>query len=275
MKAPMTDWKVVGFYLTLLALIALSGKPLWWLPLASLILLVLTLPRKRAFSTLDWHHWHPVFYSLSATEASPALSRWVRFSKIIGGDSLLVLPSQRETGLLLLDLSKNDIDTFLQFVWSRSLLSRACGKPKRHLLRLLEVIRQQSRRVDLSYLLGFLSPREVEWHSVGCFGVGWFNAMAKGEKRILPTLGRTLWRVRRGDVNWVFTTDGVAAYLDEIVEAISLDGSPEKFVQNLPRQDDLTVGWFASKSIAPCFSREVAGEKGVLRQKGHEVAIGG
>jgi hypothetical protein len=45
----------------------------------------------------------------------------------------------------------------------------------------------------------------------------------------------------------VFTTDGVATYLDEVIEGINRDGSPEKFIQNLPRKDDLTVGWFAPK----------------------------
>lgn len=243
----MLDWRVAWFYLTLLVLILLSGKPILWLPLVSFAFLVLTMPKKRALAAFDWHHWHPVFSSLFAVPMLPAFSRWVRYRKIIGGDCLLILPTQRETCLLLLDLSKNDIDTFLQFVWSRALLSRLCGRPKTHLLRVLEVTRQFSDRVDLSYLLGFLNAHEAEWHSAGCFGVGWFSAAMKGEVRILPMLGRTFWRVRRTNTNWVFTTDGVATHLDGVIEAINCDGSPERFVQNLPRQDDLTIGWFAPK----------------------------
>lgn len=259
----MMDWRVIGFYLSLLALILASGKPLWWFPLASLALLVLTLRRGHPSFSFDWHYWHPVFSSLFATNLPSAFSRWVRYRKIIGGDSLLILPTRQEICLLLLDLSKNDIDTFLQFVWSRNLLSRSCGEPKSHLLRLLEVIRQSSERADLSYLVGFLNLREVEWHSVGCFGVGWFSAMAKGQVKILPTLGRTLWRVRRDNANWVFTTDGVATHLEEVIEAINNDGSPERFVQNLPRQDDLTIGWFAPK-----FNALSGGEATKLRTGG-------
>ena len=243
----MMDWRVAWFYLTLLALMLTSGKPIWWLPISSLALLVLTFPKRRPFPTFDWHYWHPVLSSLLATHFPSAFSRWVRYKKIIGGDNLLVLPTQSETGLLLLDLSKNDIDTFLQFVWSHALLSRACGKPKPHLLKLLEVIRQCNNRVDLSYLLGFLKPHEAEWHSAGCFGLGWFNATGRGQKRILPTLGRTFWRIRQTGANWVFTTDGVANHLDDIIETINRDGSPERFIVNLPRQDDLTIGWLASK----------------------------
>lgn len=260
MKAPMLDWKVAWFYLTLLALILASGKPLWWLPLLSFVFLVLTLPRRRPLASFDWHHWHPVFSSLFATYLPFAFSRWVRYRKIVGGDSLLILPTQRETGLLLLDLSKNDIDTFLQFVWSRALLSRSFGKPRTHLLRLLETIRRCSDRVDLSYLLGFLNLHEAEWHSAGCFGVGWFSDVAKGQIRILPTLGRTFWRVRWTNAKWVFTTDGVATHLGEVIEAINRDGSPEKFIQNLPRQDDLTIGWFAPKLNA-LSGKEIAKSK--------------
>ncbi|MCX7969716.1 MAG: hypothetical protein N3B10_14680 [Armatimonadetes bacterium] len=243
----MLDWRVVWFYLALLALILLSGKPIWWLPVVSFAFLVLTFPRKRSFPAFDWHHWHPVFSSLSAALYPSVFSRWVRYRKIIGGDSLLVIPTQRENGLLLLDLSKNDIDTFLQFVWTRALLARSWGKPRTHFLRLLEVIRQFNDRVDLSYLLGFLNLKEAEWHGAGCFGVGWFSVVAMGQRRILPTLGRTFWRVRRTNTNWVFTTDGLATHIDEVIEAISRDGSPEKFIQDLPRQDDLTIGWFAPK----------------------------
>ncbi len=243
----MMDWRVGWFYLTLLALLLTSGRPLWWLPLASLALLVLTLPAKRSLAVFDWHHWHPVFSSLLATRFPSAFSRWVRYGKIIGGDSLFLFPVQRKTGLLLLDLSKNDIDTFLHFLWLRTLLSNSWDKPKSHLLRLLEVVRQCSDRVDLSYLLGFLNSQEAEWHSVGCFAVGWFSVGLKGQKRILPTLGRTFWRVRRTNANWVFTTDGVATHLDDVIETIDRDSSPEKFVQNLPRQDDLTIGWFVPK----------------------------
>ncbi len=256
----MLDWKVAWFYLTLLALIFTSGKPILWLPLVSFAFLVSTLPGRRSIASFDWHHWHPVFSSLFATHLPSALYRWVRYRKIVGGDSLLILPTQRETGLLLLDLSKNDIDTFLQFVWTRTLLSRSCGKPKVHLLRLLEAVRRYSDRVDLSYLLGFLNSREAEWHSAGCFGVGWFREVAKGQVRILPTLGRTFWRVRRTNVNWVFTTDGVATHLAEVIEAINRDGSPEKFIQNLPRQDDLTIGWFAPKLNA-LSGKEIAKSK--------------
>ena len=153
----MMDWRVVGFYLMLLALILASGKPLWWFPLISLAFLVLTFQKRRSLASFDWHHWHPVFSSLFATNLPFAFSRWVRYGKIIGGDSLVILPTQREICLLLLDLSKNDIDTFLQFVWSRTLLPRSCCKSKNHLLRLLETIRQCSDRVDLSYFLGLLN----------------------------------------------------------------------------------------------------------------------
>lgn len=247
MKVLMLNWRVMAFYLSLLSLLILSGKPLWWLPLLSLALLILSFPQTRSISTIAWHHWHPVFSSLSALSNPSAFFRWVRHKKIIGGDSLILLPMRNETGLLLLDLSKNDIDTFLHFVWARTLLTRLQGSPKSRILRLLEAIRQCGRRVELSYLLGFLTLHEAEWRAAGCFGVGWFNEATNGQQQVLPALGITFWRVRRQNAKWVFTTDGVATHLREIVGELNRNGSPESFVQSLLSQDDLTIGWFVPK----------------------------
>jgi len=246
-KAPMMNWKVIGFYLALLLIMLASGKPLWWLPLGSLALLILTLPSKQSITAFDWHHWHPVFASLASSPLGALLSRWVRYKKIVGGDSLLPLPTCSEFGVLLLDLSKNDLDTFLHFIWARNLLTYAWGQPKPHLLRLLEVTRKGSDRVDLSYLVGFLSPKEAEWHSVGCFGIGCFSEGTQKQSRILPTLGRTLWRARRDNDYWVFTTDGIAEHLGRLIDDLCSGKSIDEFIQTLPCQDDLTVGWFVSK----------------------------
>lgn len=159
----------------------------------------------------------------------------------------MLLPAKGEIWLLLLDLSKNDLETFLHFVWAKALVVYGWNRSKSQLLRLLETLRQCSDRVDLSYLIGFIRQNEAEWKSIGCFGVGWFNSLIKGQKRILPTLGRTFWKARRTNVNWVFTTDGIASYLSEVIESINQNGSPEHLISNLPRQDDLTVGWFVPK----------------------------
>jgi len=246
-KAPMINWKVFGLYLMLLLFLVTSGKPLWWLPLGSLTLLILTLPSKQSITTFDWHNWHPVFASLAASPLSVPLSRWVRYKKIVGGDSLLPLPTCSEFGVLLLDLSKNDLDTFLHFIWARNLLTHAWGQPKPHLLRLLEVTRKGSDRVDLSYLVGFLNPKEAEWHSVGCFGIGCFSEGKQKQSRILPTLGRTLWRARKDNAYWVFTTDGIAEHLGRLIDDLCGGKSIDEFIQTLPRQDDLTVGWIVPK----------------------------
>lgn len=243
----MLNWRVLGFYLTLLVFLLTSGKPLWWLPLGSLALLVLSSPSKHFSVAPDWHHWHPIFASFDASPLTAFVSRWVRYKKIIGGDSLLLLSAQGEFGLLLLDLSKNDLETFLHFVWSKNLLARFCNRPKSQLLRLLEDVRKCSDRVDLSYLVGFLKPREAEWHSLGCFGIGWYRGGRKGQHRILPSLGRTLWRVRGDNINWVFTTDGIAEHIDKVIEDLCNGISPDELIQNLPRKDDLTIGWFAPK----------------------------
>ncbi|MFA0735919.1 MAG: hypothetical protein OGMRLDGQ_002419 [Candidatus Fervidibacter sp.] len=243
----MMNWKVLVFYLTLLLFLVTSGKTLWWLPLGSLVLLILTLPSKRITVAFDWHHWHPVFASLAAFPFGLIFSRWVRYKKIIGGDSLFPLPTCSEFGVLLLDLSKNDLDTFLHFIWTRNLLTHAWGQPKPHLLRLLEVTRKGSDRVDLSYLVGFLTSKEVEWHSAGCFGIGFFGEGTKKQSRILPTLGQTVWRVRRENAYWVFTTDGVAENIDRVIDELRAGKSLDEFIQTLPRQDDLTIGCFVSK----------------------------
>jgi len=243
----MMNWKVVGLYLALLFLLVTAGKPLWWLPLGSLVLLVLTFPLKRPAADFDWQLWHPVFATLFASPANATLSRWVRYKKVVGGDSLIPFMAHSGSGILLFDLSKNDLETFLHFVWTKNLIVNAWGQPKPHLLRLLEVIRSCGDRVGLSYLAGFLSPKETEWHSVGCFGIGWFDERANGQPRILPTLGRTFWRVRRSGVHWVFTTDGIAEHIAKVMDDLRTGGSPEDFVQKLSRQDDLTIGWIVPK----------------------------
>ncbi len=250
------SWRIWVFYCAMLVLLLTSVKPIWWLPLASLTLLVLSFPPKVKSVAPNWHDWHPVFASLVSTPLSPNLSRWVRYGKITGGDWLILLPTRNGIGLLLLDLSKNDLDTFLHFIWARALLNFRWNHSKSQLLRLMEDIRQCSERVDLSYLIGFLDRNETEWQSVGCFGVGWFNIVTKGQQRILPTLGRTFWRTRRMGACWVFTTDGIAPYLSEVMETIIRDGSPESLIANLPRQDDLTVGWFVPK-LKALISREI------------------
>ncbi len=246
----MVHWRVAVFYATLLVLLVVSGKPLWWLPIGSLAFLLLTLPSKRLPPPVDWHLWHPVLTSLSALPYPAFLSRWVRYRKIIGGDSLQVLPTANGASLVLLDLSKNDVETLLHFVWARALLTRAWGAPKARLLRLLSTLSQQNQRVVISYLVAFLSPSEVEWHSNGCFGVAWFSSGTAEQKRILPTLGQAAWRARRPQGTWVFTTDGIAPHLAPLLTVLRTEDSPEPFVRTLPREDDLTVGWFASKLMA-------------------------
>lgn len=107
----MMNWKVVGLYLALLFLLVTAGKPLWWLPLGSLVLLVLTFPLKRPAADFDWQLWHPVFTTLLASSLNATLSRWVRYKKVVGGDSLIPLMALGRSGILLFDLSKNDLET--------------------------------------------------------------------------------------------------------------------------------------------------------------------
>ncbi|MCS7266191.1 MAG: hypothetical protein NZ805_15340 [Armatimonadetes bacterium] len=241
------SWQIWFFYLTLLILLLTTSNPIWWLPLLSLALFALSFPPKRKIAVSEWHHWHPVFMTLVYSNLAPNLSRWVRYSKITGGDCLILLPTKRDLGLLLLDLSKNDLDTFLHFVWTRALIAYGWNHTKCQLLRLLENSRQISNRVDLSYLLGILSQNDAEWQSAGCFGVGWFNKNVKGQHQILPTLGRSFWKTRRNGVYWVFTTDGVAPYLTDVIESMRRDVSPEVLILTLSREDDLTLGWFVPK----------------------------
>ncbi len=224
-----------------------SAKPLWWLSLISLALFILSFRTQRRFAMPNWNDWHPVFVTLIRSDLAPNLWRWVRYKKITGGDCVLLLPFKRQIGLLLLDLSKNDLETFLHFVWARALLTYGWNRTKGQILKLLETVRQCSSRVDLSYLLGFISPNEAEWQSVGCFGIAWFNELIIGQQRVLPTLGRSFWKTRKIGVNWVFTTDGVAPYLLDVTNSLKQDGSPERVILSLPRQDDLTVGWFVPK----------------------------
>lgn len=257
----LMSWQIGFFYLSLMALLLTSSKPLWWLPLLSLVIFVLSFPVRQIKTVPNWQDWHPVFMTLVFSPLAAKLYRWVRYKKITGGDFLMLLPLSRESGLLLLDLSKNDLETFLHFVWLKALVAYGWNRSKSQLLKLLEIVRQCSDRVDLSYLVGFFSQNEANWQSVGCFGVSRSDSLMKVQKQILPTFGRTLWKARGRNVNWVFTTDGVATYLSEVVEFISRNGSPEGLIANLSRQDDLTVGWFATKfeALAGRFARKQKG----------------
>jgi len=102
----MMNWKVVGLYLALLFLLVTAGKPLWWLPLGSLVLLFLTFPLKRPASDFDWQLWHPVFATLFASPANATLSRWVRYKKVVGGDSLIPFVAHGGSGILLFRLEQ-------------------------------------------------------------------------------------------------------------------------------------------------------------------------
>jgi hypothetical protein len=66
-KAPMMNWKVLGFYLTLLLFLVTS----WEAALVASFRLIgfanSDLPSKRLTVDFDWHHWHPVFASLAAS----------------------------------------------------------------------------------------------------------------------------------------------------------------------------------------------------------------
>ncbi len=243
----MVHWRVGLFYAVLLSLLLLSGKPLWWLPVVSLGLLLLSLPSKRPTESTNWHLWHPVFASLVASPFTAFLWRWVRYRKIIGGDSLLLFPTFQGSGFVLLDLSKNDIETLLHFVWTRALLLRAWGTPERQLLRLLELLQRQNERVSLSYLVGFPRPSETDWVSAGCFGVALLDGEGKKVLRILPTLGRVFWRTRCLQGQWLFVTDGAVPHLDTLLASLQHGLPPDPLLCALPREDDLTVGWLASK----------------------------
>lgn len=238
----MTDWRILAFYVTILALVLLSGKPLWWLPCLSLMALLLSLPSRRRVHAFDWHEWHPVLATLVINPLTERLFRWVRYRKIIGGDSLMCVPTSEGNALILIDLSKNDLDTLLHFVWVRSVLAVLHGCPKGMLVRTLERLRQNSDRVEVTYLVVTVKGNDAEWQSAGCFGLTWHNGVVS-QTRVLPTLGRTFWQTRRQGGVWSMTTDSVAPYLQAFVKSLAEDGSPERFVRSLPREDDLTVVW--------------------------------
>jgi len=246
----MWDWRIKVLYLVLVALLVTNGKPLWWLPIGSLGLLLFAFAPRPSASPVDWHVWHPVSTSLSVTPLVSRLSRWVRYRKVIGGDSLLFVPTAQGTAVLLVDLSKNDLETLLHFVWLRALLALAWGRPKSCLLRLLQGLHRQRRRVEVTYLLGFLAPSGVEWRSVGCFGLARMKGRARVDMRSTSAYGKTLWRSRDWWSDWLFVTDGALPYLAQLIEAVQRDGTPEIFLRHLPREDDLTVGWFVSKLMA-------------------------
>lgn len=240
----MMDWRIVVVNGTLLALVLLSRKPLWWLPCVSLAMLLLSVPARRKVHAVDWHTWHPVLATLLATPLNARLSRWVRYRKIIGGDSLMSVPTQKGMALVLLDLSKNDVDTLLHFVWVRGVLAALHGCPKGMLLRVLERLRQHSDRVEVTYIFGLLNDAEAEWHSAGCFGLAWDNGMTL-QTKVLPTLGKAFWRTRKRWGTWWVATDSIAPHLSAFVQSFGKDGSPDPFVRSLPHDDDLTVAWFS------------------------------
>src|SRR5579885_2367806 len=124
----MMDKRLWIVNLALLGMLALSVRPLWWLPLLSLAALLwgMVPPRR---SVPDWRDWHPVWATLIADPLCHRLSRWVHYRKVIGGDSLTFVLTPQGTVVVLLDLSKNDVETLLHFVWVRALLAALHGRP--------------------------------------------------------------------------------------------------------------------------------------------------
>lgn len=234
-------WRWWVFNATLVALVALSFKPLWWLPCLSLAVLLWAAPPRR-FLSPDWGDFHPVWATLIASPLAKTLSRWVRNRKLIGGDSLTLLPTFQGPLALLLDMSKNDVETLLCFVWVRALLATLHGRPMATVRKILASLPSLSDRVDIAYLMGKLSEREAQWESVGCFGVGWWTPVSQ-QTRLLPTLAKTFWRTRRKVNGWMVTTDGAAPYLSDLLQILRTDGTLHDRLTRSIGEDDLTVVW--------------------------------
>lgn len=238
----MSEGRVLLFKVTLVVLVGLSIKPLWWLPCLSLAALLFSLLPRRGKEVPDWHVWHPISTSFFFHPFFGRFSRWVRYRKIIGGDSTMVIPTREGAVIVTLDLSKNDLETLLHFVWIRSLLASLQGRPKKLIRKALETVRRFSDRIEIAYLLGSFSGLEAEWWSAGCFVVVWRQGL-RCQGKVLPTAGKAFWRVRGRKELWVFGTDGLAPYLPELLDFLSRKDSPQTFAQSVPRTDDMTVCW--------------------------------
>jgi hypothetical protein len=236
------QWRLWLFNATLLALLSLSVKPLWWLPCLSLAAFLWLVPSRRR-PPFDWGDWHPVWATLVTTPFAKGLSRWVRHHKIIGGDSLTLISTPQGAAAVLLDLSKNDLETFLHFVWVRALLATLHGRPIATVRKILASLPSLSDRVGITYLMGKFLGREVQWESVGCFGIGWWTPVSQ-QTRILPTLAKTFWRTRKV-VGWIVTTDGAAPHLPSLLHALRINGTVHDGLIRSIAQDDLTVVWIA------------------------------
>lgn len=235
------QWRLWLFNATLVALLMLSVKPLWWLPCLSLAAFLWLAPSRRRLP-FDWGDWHPVWSTLVATPFAKGLSRWVRHHKIVGGDSLTLIPTPQGTVAILLDLSKNDWETFLHFVWVRALLATLHGRPIATVRKLLAQLPSLSDGVDIAYLCANLSEREAQWESVGCFGIGWWTPVHQ-QSRILPTLAKTFWRTRKKVMGWMVTTDGAAPHLPSLLHSLRINGTLHDGLVRSITEDDLTVVW--------------------------------
>ncbi|MCS7224206.1 MAG: hypothetical protein NZ959_06590, partial [Armatimonadetes bacterium] len=249
---PIWDPRLLIGWMAVCLLIALSAEPLFWLPVLSLCLLLISFlkePTKRAPTQSPIH---PVATLPFGTGKDLLWNRWVTFKKVIGGDSLSLIPTTNGAMIALLDLSKNDLETLIHFLWVRSLLSGAKGSLKKELITELERLTRFVKRVDMAYLIGDFSGREVEWHSSGPFILAWKRGKL-AKVWVVPQMSRRHWRTRTAVDQWLMATDGLLPHLEDLRKVLEAGYPVEEWIRDLRTADDLTVCWLNSAiQLSPC-----------------------
>ncbi len=240
---PLLDPGLVVGLVAATLLILSSGKTILWLPLLSATVLLLSLVKSRKEGTPVTDFPHPVGQLPLCPNLNQVWSRWVSFKKVIGGDSIALLPDGRSFRAVFLDLSKNDLETLIHFLWIRSTLVSGQGRSGRGFVRQLEPIRRLSRRVEVSYLIADARAREGEFYTTGPFLV----AFGKGliyQTAVLPQGNLLRRRWRGASQRWLVATDGLLPYHRDIAAALTRHSSFEEWIRTLQTADDVTVCWW-------------------------------